>query len=223
MQEFGSLLLNLIPLFLAIILFIVIFNVWYVYYSVKRQTMDAFKEFEYQIKLRISLIGDMLSEIGKYAKSKNPFEREFKEVLKKVGKVSFTDIGQSVVREVDDIFKSAIKMAEKYPKLISSEKFKNMRKEIEKVDEAMKAAQEAYFKSSGVLSGFLSKIPFDFSKCNCCNIDKKEEKYESETVAPEKEKVSLKKKTKSVSKKIKEETPKKPETKKKNIKKSDKK
>jgi hypothetical protein len=187
--------------------------------------MDAFKEFEYQIRLRISLIGDMIAEISKYAKNKNPFEQEFKEVIKKVGKVSFTNVGQSVVKEVDDIFKSAIKMAEKYPKLISSEKFKSMRKEIEKVDEAMKAAQDAYFKSSGVLSGFLSKIPFDFSACKCCNVDKKEEKYESEAVVPEKKKSSpnKKKNTNKVSGKEKVELPKKVVTKKKPIKKNDKK
>jgi hypothetical protein len=126
-----------------------------------------------------------------------------------MGKISLSDVGASLVKEIDSVLVSAMKIAKKYPDLISSTKFKSLKKELEKVDDAMKSAQSAYFKSLDVLSGWLNKFPFNIMRDHPCDmdfevdIDKDAKKSETiNTSKAEKKEVVKSKKNNSSKKKV---------------------
>jgi len=206
MQEVVEMLNNYIPLILGVLLLMVIFNTWYIACKMRRQTESAIKEFETQVNRRIALIGEMIMEIGKYVKSKkkNPFEEDFQNIVKKIGKVSISGVGQSVLKEADSVLQSAIKVAQKYPDLISSTKFKGLKKELEKVDSAIKSADSAYLKSVDAFNKWKDMIPF-YSANKAMYIDKEELDGKNEEVETVKKKSSPKKKPVSKKKTVKKE------------------
>ncbi|MDD4409146.1 MAG: LemA family protein [Candidatus Pacebacteria bacterium] len=210
MQDFGYLLISFIPLFLAIIMLLIIFNIWYIGSKVKRQTEDAVKSFHFEIERRISLISEMIFQVGKYASSKmkKPFEKDFNDMIKKFGKISFTEAGQSITKEVDSILKTIIGLSQKYPNIISSSKFKSLRTELEKFNDIVKSFDGIYTKSVGVFSKWADRFPFSMCSKFAEDIDKKDEKYETEENLKEEVKKDVKKATKKKpeKKEVKKET-----------------
>lgn len=165
--------------------FLTIFNIWYTIYKFSKQTRETVTEFDFQIRRRIDLIGDLLKEIAKYAKSKKPFEKEFADIIKKVSMFSITDLGESLIKETDSVLKTAIRFAEKYPRLISSAKFKEIRSELNKIDQAIKSTYKACNSNSNILDDLMGKFPFNIIKERFFNIDKNNKKTESKKTSKE--------------------------------------
>lgn len=168
--------------------FLIAFNTWYTAYKFSKQTKETVAEFDFQIRRRINLIGDLLKEIGKYTKAKKPFEEEFSNIVKKASSLSMADIGETIFKETDNILKSAIKFAEKYPGLISSAKFKSIRGELNKLDDAIASAYDAYGKNSCIVKDWMKKFPFSLIKERFFNIDKDNKKTESKEASEEEKK-----------------------------------
>jgi len=166
---------------ISLIILLIVFNSWYTAYKVCGQTKDAFDEFDLQLRRRLDLIAELISEISKHVK-KNPLQKTFNDIAKKIDKSSLSEISDIVTREMNDVLKSALNMAKKYPKIIPSVRLESIKREIEKVDSAIASAKEAYLKNSEFLQKWMERFPFKRFKNWHFDVDKKEEKMESKKV-----------------------------------------
>lgn len=206
MEEFNALLINLIPLFLAIILFIIIFNTWYIANKVKNQTEKMVRDFEYEIEQRIRLIGDMIKEVGKYAKSKTKgmFNKNFSFMVAKLSIATVSELGRSLINEIEQVVDSAVQLAKKHPKILSSFKFKSLKDELDRVQKTIKAGEDLCKRLEEKIKEKSTKFPFNILSKFSFNIDKTKKKNKTEDVegvkktVQEKKKNSVKKSNKKV-------------------------
>lgn len=199
MEEFNALLINLIPLFLAIILFIIIFNTWYIANKVKNQTEKMVRDFEYEIEQRIRLIGDMIKEVGKYAKSKTKgmFNKNFSFMVAKLSIATVSELGRSLINEIEQVVDSAVQLAKKHPKILSSFKFKSLKDELDRVQKTIKAGEDLCKRLEEKIKEKSTKFPFNILSKFSFNIDKTKKKNKTEDIEEvNKDIVKKKKKTK---------------------------
>ncbi|MCK9393864.1 LemA family protein [bacterium] len=172
--------------FIFFTFFLIIFNAWYTAYRVAKQTKQSFNEFDLQLRRRLDLIAELIGEIKK-EKKKNTLQETFSGIAEKVNTASLAEISEIVTKEVNDVLSSALEMAKKYPKLISSSKFKAIRSELDKIDEKIAYAKEAYYKNVEFLQKWMGRFPFKNFKEWHFNVDKEQKKMESKKVLEKKE------------------------------------
>ncbi|MFA5080207.1 MAG: LemA family protein [Candidatus Paceibacterota bacterium] len=177
---------TLILFFIFLTFFLIIFNAWYTAYRVSKQTKQALNEFDLQLRRRLDLIAELIGEVSKYVK-KNNLNEVFSGIVKKVNTASLSEISEIITKEVNDVLALALKMAKKYPKLISSSKFKAIKSELDKIDEKIVYAKEAYYKNVEFLQKWMGKFPFKRFKEWHFDVDKEQKKMESKKVLEEQE------------------------------------
>lgn len=167
--------------FLFLTCLLIVFNAWYTAYKVCGQTKQAFDEFDAQLRRRLELIAELLQEIGKHIKN-NPMEKAFNDIVAKMEKASWVEVGDMATKEMNKILDNALAIAKKHPKIISAVKLDSIKREIAKVDKAIEEAKNAYLKNSDFLHNWMGKFPFNRFKKWHFDIDKQSEKMESKKV-----------------------------------------
>jgi LemA protein len=151
-----------VALFAIVLLALASFS--YSLMRMKRQTQTAWNDFESELKKKIEIAMGVVGEIMKYAAFEKVLVSEILRAKKKADAAQTEEEKKEAGNGLTRVLKSVFSTSEKYPDLKISQKFLDLKREWEELQNDMESAKRLYREGKDMPKSFAGRIPFQFKK-----------------------------------------------------------
>ena len=127
---------------------------------VRKQTIQAFREFENQILDKIKIALEIIKEAGKYISYEKDLVSEVMKAKRKADEAKTFHEKKEAGNIISIILDSVFKVSEKYPDLKTSKRFMDLKYQLKDIEEGIESARQLYEESLESLKKLIKSKPF---------------------------------------------------------------
>ncbi|HNY36130.1 MAG TPA: LemA family protein [Candidatus Pacearchaeota archaeon] len=177
-------------LIIIILFFLFILGNFLFLIRVKKQTVKAFKEVDNYLKRKIELANQVLSEISKYVSYEKDFVKNISEAKRRAEEATTVKEKKEAGSVLSIVLRAAFAASEKYPELKVSQKLKQLKGEIDEIEEGVDSLKSLFQELIEAVKKLLKTKPFGV----IYDLFKKETKIVNEKVKKVKKRIIKNKK-----------------------------
>lgn len=154
-------------LFVTIALFgiilLLIFNVFYTFFRMARQTQKAIKDIERQFREKLEIFSRIIGEVIRYVAFEKVLAEEIKAAMRKANAAKTVEEKEAAGDLLSNVLESVFKVSEKYPELKVSQRMADLKRQLAELEEGIESSKTLYRKGKTVLKNIIDKLPFSFN------------------------------------------------------------
>jgi hypothetical protein len=154
-------------LFVTIALFgiilLLVFNVFYTFFRIIRQTQKAIKDIERQFREKLEIFSRIIGEVIRYVAFEKVLAEEIKAAMRKANAAKTVEEKEEAGNLISNVLESVFKVSEKYPELKVSQRMADLKRQLAELEEGIENSKTLYRKGKTVLKNIIDKLPFGFN------------------------------------------------------------